>query len=143
MSQSPRHPVPPLLRPQEEEDTPLPLPLPPTWKVQQTLKQPAAEILEEQTATSLHTHMGANEVAVPSSSGNSFSTGILSLSQKGFYCYACFTVLPGKCYLFYIRKILGIFPRSPDLPRSYSEQRPYTGQHRPASSLGRILYFLK
>ncbi|KAB0384060.1 hypothetical protein FD755_005977, partial [Muntiacus reevesi] len=36
--QSPRHPVPPLLRPQKKDT---PLLLPPTWKVQQTLKQPA------------------------------------------------------------------------------------------------------
>ncbi|KAB0371727.1 hypothetical protein FD755_016665 [Muntiacus reevesi] len=32
MSQSPRHPVPPLLRPQKKKDTPLPLPPPSTWK---------------------------------------------------------------------------------------------------------------
>ncbi|KAB0354837.1 hypothetical protein FD755_022296, partial [Muntiacus reevesi] len=58
ISQFPRHPVPPLLQTQRKKDTPLPLPPPPTWKVQQTLKQPAAEIPEEQTATSLHTHVG-------------------------------------------------------------------------------------
>ena len=62
--------------------------------------------------------------------------------ERVFIAMLAFTVLPGKCYLFYIRKILGIFPQSPDLPRSYLEQWPYTGQHRPASSLGRILYFL-
>ena len=48
MSQSPRHPVPPLLQPQKRKGTPLSLPPPPTWKVQQTLRQPAAEIPDEQ-----------------------------------------------------------------------------------------------
>lgn len=45
---SPRHLVPPLLRPQKRKGTPLPLPSPPTWEVQQTLRQPAVEIPEEQ-----------------------------------------------------------------------------------------------
>ena len=31
---------------------------------------------------------------------------------------------------------------TPHIPSSYLEQWPYTGQHKPASSFGRILYFL-
>ena len=63
-------------------------------------------------------------------------------SRESVYCYACLTILPGKRLLPRSKKVLGILPRSSDLSSSYLEQSPYTGPHKPASVIRRIICFL-
>ena len=76
------------------------------------------------------------------STRNSFSAGILSLSWKGFYCYACLLSCQASATSSTSEKYWAYFPDPPTFQVVTWNSDPIRGQHRPASSLGRILYFL-